>query len=137
METKLFVGNLSYETSEEALRALFAQAGTVASVTLIKDRDTRQSKGFAFIEMTTEAEAQKAISLYNGHKLNDRDLTVNLARPKEERGDDHKSLSPGRALNRSAAKPRPDQGAYKSKLSAFNHSSGPTGPRRRGGNQHY
>ncbi len=85
MEVKLYVGNLSYETSEEDLRALFTQAGAVASVALIKDRDTGQSKGFAFIEMTTQAEAEKAISMYSGHKMNDRNLTVNKAKPREER----------------------------------------------------
>ncbi len=85
MEVKLYVGNLSYETSEDDLRTLFSQAGAVASVALIKDRDTGRSKGFAFIEMTTQSEAQKAISMYSGYKLNDRDLTVNMARPREER----------------------------------------------------
>ena len=86
MEVKLYVGNLSFETSEEDLRTLFAQAGAVASVALIKDRDTGRSRGFAFVEMTTQADAQKAISMYSGHKMNDRDLTVNLAKPREERG---------------------------------------------------
>ena len=85
MEIKIYVGNMSYETSEEDLRTLFAQAGEVKSVALIKDRDTGRSKGFAFIEMATQSEAQKAISTYNGHKLNDRELTVNLAKPREER----------------------------------------------------
>ncbi len=86
MEVKLYVGNLSYSTTEDDLRALFAQAGTVTSVALIKDRDTNRSKGFAFVEMTTQAEAQKAISMFNSYNLNDRSLTVNLARPREERG---------------------------------------------------
>ena len=86
MEVKLYVGNLSYSTTEDELRALFAQAGTVASVAVIKDRDTGQSKGFAFVEMSTQAEAQKAISQFNAQNLNDRALTVNLARPREERG---------------------------------------------------
>lgn len=86
MEVKLYVGNLSYETSEDDLRTLFSQAGAVASVALIKDRDTGRSKGFAFIEMTTQSEAEKAISTYNGYKLKDRELTVNMARPREERG---------------------------------------------------
>ena len=86
MDVKLYVGNLSYATTEDELRALFAQAGTVASVALIKDRDTGQSKGFAFIEMATQAEAQKAISQFNAKELRDRALTVNLARPREERG---------------------------------------------------
>jgi RNA recognition motif-containing protein len=85
METKLYVGNLSYTTTEDDLRALFAQAGTVTTVTIIKDRDTGRSKGFAFIEMGTQVEAQQAISKFNGQQMADRALTVNLARPKEER----------------------------------------------------
>ena len=85
MEVKLYVGNLSYTTTEDDLRTLFAQAGSVTSVALIKDRDTGRSKGFAFIEMGTQAEAQKAISMFNGFSLQDRQLTVNLARPREER----------------------------------------------------
>jgi RNA recognition motif-containing protein len=86
MEVKLYVGNLSYTTTEDDLRALFAQAGSVKSVALIKDRDTGRSKGFAFVEMETQVEAQKAISQFNGSQLDDRALTVNLARPREERG---------------------------------------------------
>ena len=86
METKLYVGNLSYTTTEDDLRALFAQAGTVKSVSLIMDRDTGRSKGFGFIEMETQVEAQKAISMLNGQELHDRALKVNLARPREERG---------------------------------------------------
>jgi len=85
METKLYVGNLSYSTTEEDLQSLFAQAGTVSSVMLIKDRDTGRSKGFAFVEMGTQAEAQKAITQFHGSKMGDRDLTVNVARPREER----------------------------------------------------
>ena len=86
METKIYVGNLSYDTTEEELRTLFSQAGTVASVALIKDRDTGRSKGFAFVEMSNQAEAEKAIQTFNGYTLADRALKVNLARPKEERG---------------------------------------------------
>jgi RNA recognition motif-containing protein len=86
MQVKLYVGNLSYNTTEDDLRTLFAQAGAVASVALIKDRDTGRSKGFAFVEMSTQAEAQKAISMFNAFKLDERELTVNLARPREERG---------------------------------------------------
>jgi RNA recognition motif-containing protein len=85
METKIYVGNLSYSTTEDELRELFAQAGTVSSVALIKDRDTGQSKGFAFIEMSNQSEAEKAISMFNGQSLSDRPLKVNLARPKEDR----------------------------------------------------
>lgn len=85
MDVKLYVGNLAYATTEDDLRTLFAQAGSVASVALIKDRDTGQSKGFAFVEMSTQVEAQKAISMFNAYTLNTRELTVNLARPREER----------------------------------------------------
>lgn len=86
MDVKLYVGNLSYMTTEEDLRGLFTQAGTVSSVTLIKDRDTGRSRGFAFVEMSTQAEAEKAISMFNGTMVADRPLTVNKARPREERG---------------------------------------------------
>ncbi len=85
MDVKLYVGNLPYTTTEEDLRALFSQAGAVASVALIKDRDTGKSKGFAFVEMATQAEAQKATTMFNGFKLETRTLVVNLARPREER----------------------------------------------------
>ncbi|MBI3764091.1 MAG: RNA-binding protein [Chloroflexi bacterium] len=87
MNVKLYVGNLSYDTTEDDLRILFAQAGALTSVALIKDRDTGRSKGFGFVEMSAQAEAEKAISMFNGYKLGDRELTVNLARPREERGD--------------------------------------------------
>ena len=83
MEAKLYVGNLAYTTTEDDLRTLFAQAGTISSVALIKDRDTGQSKGFAFVEMGTQAEAQKAITMFNAYKLGDRDLTVNVAKPRK------------------------------------------------------
>ncbi|MCI0422306.1 MAG: RNA-binding protein [Acidobacteria bacterium] len=86
MEAKLYVGNLSYNTTEDDLRDLFAQAGTVKSATLIRDRDTGRSKGFAFVEMETQDEAQKAISQFHGSQFQDRALTVNMARPREERG---------------------------------------------------
>jgi len=86
MESKLYVGNLSYSTTEDDLRTLFFQAGTVASVALIKDRDSGQSKGFAFVEMSNQSEAQKAISMFNGYNMGDRELKVSLARPREERG---------------------------------------------------
>lgn len=86
METKLYVGNLSYDATEEELKTLFSQAGVVQSVAIIKDRETGRSKGFAFIEMTNQAEAQAAISQLNGKQYRDRALTVNIARPREERG---------------------------------------------------
>lgn len=86
MEAKLYVGNLSYDTNEDDLRTLFAQAGNVSTVTLIKDRDTGRSKGFAFVEMTTQAEAEQAIKMLNGKSFEERELKVNIARPREERG---------------------------------------------------
>ena len=95
MEVKLYVGNLSYSTTEEDLRTLFAQAGQVASVALIKDRDTGNSKGFAFIEMSSQAEAQKAISMLNGYNLENRELKVNAAKPKEARSNDFGNRSSG------------------------------------------
>jgi RNA recognition motif-containing protein len=86
MESKLYVGNLSYDTSEGDLEAMFGQAGVVKSVQIIKDRDTGRSKGFAFVEMSSQGEAEKAISLFNGREVSGRALTVNIARPREERG---------------------------------------------------
>jgi RNA recognition motif-containing protein len=86
MEAKLYVGNLSYEVTEQGLRELFMQAGNVNSVALIKEPGTNRSKGFAFVEMGSQSEVQKAISMFNGYSLNDRQLTVNVARPREERG---------------------------------------------------
>ncbi len=85
MEAKLYVGNLSYTTSDDDLRTLFAQAGTVVSVAVIKDRDTGTSKGFGFVEMTSQAEAQKAISMFNAYQMGERPLTVNMAKPRVER----------------------------------------------------
>ena len=85
MESKLYVGNLSYTTSDDDLRTLFAQAGTVVSVAVIKDRDTGTSKGFGFVEMTSQVDAQKAISMFNEYKMGERSLKVNLAKPREER----------------------------------------------------
>src|SRR4030065_2774934 len=85
MEKKLYVGNLSYTTTEVDLGTLFSQAGTVESVALIKDRDTGNSKGFAFVEMSNQSEAEKAISTFNGFSLGNRELKVNIARPRAER----------------------------------------------------
>ena len=85
METKLYVGNLSYDTTEEDLRTLFAQAGTVTSVDLIKDRGTGRSKGFGFVEMANQSEMEKAIQMFNKFNLGERELIVNIARPREER----------------------------------------------------
>jgi RNA recognition motif-containing protein len=86
MESKLYVGNLPYSATEEELSTLFGQAGTVTSVAIIKDRETGRSKGFAFVEMSSSEEAQKAINLLTGHMLGGRDLRVSIARPREEGG---------------------------------------------------
>lgn len=86
MAKRLFVGKLPYETTNNQLEELFAQAGQVVSVNLITDKYTGQSKGFAFVEMGTEEEAQKAIQTLNGYALNGRTIVVNEARPQEDRG---------------------------------------------------
>jgi RNA recognition motif-containing protein len=85
METKLYVGNLSYSTTEEDLQTLFSQAGTVVSVTLIKDRDSGRSKGFAFVEMESQSDVEKAIQTFDGYAMDDREIRVSIARPREER----------------------------------------------------
>jgi cold-inducible RNA-binding protein len=84
MSMKLYVGNLSYETTEEQLKELFAEAGNVASVKIITDRQTGQPRGFAFVEMETKAEGQKAISMLNGRNVEGRPLAVNEARPQQK-----------------------------------------------------
>src|ERR1043165_9133715 len=85
MSKRLFVGNLSYQTTENDLTTLFEQAGEVQSASIISDRDTGRSKGFAFVEMDSEG-AEKAITQFNGTELNGRALNVNEARPREDRG---------------------------------------------------
>ena len=84
MSKRIYVGNLSYQTTESDLTNLFEQAGQVESVNIITDRDTGRSKGFAFVEMAGD-EADKAIAQFNGAEVNGRALTVNEARPREER----------------------------------------------------
>ena len=86
MEVKLYVGNLSFSTTEDTLRTLFAEIGSVTDVALIKDRDTGSSKGFAFVTMSTQAEAESAIKKFNGYNLENREIKVNPARPREESG---------------------------------------------------
>jgi len=85
MSNRLYVGNLSYSTSEEELRTLFSGAGNVRSVSVITDRDTGRSKGFAFVEMETDAEAQEAIRTLNGMTLQNRQIRVDIARVRENR----------------------------------------------------
>ena len=85
MSTKLFVGNLSFNTTENDLQSAFAAHGTVVEASLMMDRMTGRSRGFAFVTYSTPEEAQKAIEAMNGAQLDNRALTVNIARPKEER----------------------------------------------------
>ncbi|HRY82680.1 MAG TPA: RNA-binding protein [Candidatus Moranbacteria bacterium] len=85
MAQKLYVGNLSYNVNDEGLKELFSAAGTVASAMIITDRMSGRSKGFGFVEMGSDAEAQAAIEMFNGKEYEGRALTVNEARPKEER----------------------------------------------------
>ncbi len=85
MSTKLYVGNLSFNTSNEDLQELFGQAGTVETVNIVEDRDTGRSRGFGFVEMSSKEEGQAAIEQLNGKEIDGRSLTVNEARPREER----------------------------------------------------
>ncbi|HMV81581.1 MAG TPA: RNA-binding protein [Blastocatellia bacterium] len=86
MSMKLYVGNLSFHTTEDELLNLFSQAGNVESASLVTDRDTGRSRGFAFVEMATKEEGDAAINQFNGVEIGGRALTVNEARPKESRG---------------------------------------------------
>jgi cold-inducible RNA-binding protein len=86
MESKLYVGNLSYNVSEDDLRQLFSQAGEIKEIALIMDRDTHQPKGFGFVEMMTQADAEKAIRMFNDHEMDGRRMAVNIAKPRTERG---------------------------------------------------
>ena len=85
MSNKLYVGNLAFQTTNRDLQDLFAQAGTVQSASIIEDRDTGRSRGFAFVEMSTNAEAAAAIDQFNGKELGGRALKVNEAKPRETR----------------------------------------------------
>ena len=87
MGNKLYVGNLPFAATEDSLRELFAQAGAVNSATIITDRDTGRSKGFGFVEMSSDAEAADAITKFNGTSFEGRTITVNEARPKAPRED--------------------------------------------------
>ena len=85
MAKKLFVGGLSYETTDATLKETFSQAGTVESAAVIIDKMSGRSKGFGFVEMSTEEEAQKAIEMFNGKEVDGKNVTVNEARPLESR----------------------------------------------------
>ncbi|HYG79616.1 MAG TPA: RNA-binding protein [Pyrinomonadaceae bacterium] len=86
MTMKLYVGNLSFQTSSDDLQRLFAQAGTVESAAVVEDRETGRSRGFGFVEMSTAEEGQAAIEQFNGQEINGRALNVNEAKPREDRG---------------------------------------------------
>src|SRR5919197_460287 len=86
MSTKLYVGNLAFQTTSEELQELFAQAGTVESASVVEDRMTGRSRGFAFVEMSTSEEANSAIEQFNGKEVGGRALKVNEAKPRENRG---------------------------------------------------
>ncbi len=85
MAKKLYVGNMSFNTTESTIRELFATCGEIAEANIIMDRETGRSKGFGFVEMVSDEDAQNAIKKFNGYSLDDRTLTVNEARPREER----------------------------------------------------
>jgi RNA recognition motif-containing protein len=86
MSTKLYVGNLSFKTTEDDLNELFSKAGTVESASVVTDRDSGFSRGFGFVEMSSDEEAKSAISQFNGTEIDGRALNVNEARPREDRG---------------------------------------------------
>ena len=86
MAAKLFVGNLSFDVLENELQDLFAQAGTVVAVNVMQDKFSGKGRGFGFVEMSSDQEANQAIELFNGKEFQGRNLTVNIARPREERG---------------------------------------------------
>jgi len=85
MATKIFVGSLAYTVTDDELNQLFSKAGTVVSAKVIMNRDTGESKGFAFVEMSTDEETQAAIKMFNGFEVSGRQLTVNQAKPMTER----------------------------------------------------
>jgi len=83
---KLYVGNLSFNTTEENLQKLFSEVGSVESASMVTDRDTGRSRGFGFVEMSSKSEGEAAIARFNGSELDGRSLTVNEAKPRENRG---------------------------------------------------
>ncbi len=106
MPSRLYVGNLSYSTTDETLRAFFATAGEVKSTEVVTDRQTGRSKGFAFVEMMTDDGAQKAIAMLNGKMLDSRQLRIDIAKPKEPRSRPMSGMSNGADRNRRGGRGR-------------------------------
>ena len=100
MAKKLYVGGLSYDTTDASLKETFSAAGTVESAVIIMDRMTNRSKGFGFVEMSTDEEAEKAIEMFNGKEVEGRNVTVNEARPMEQRAPRHGGFNRDRGSNR-------------------------------------
>lgn len=121
---KLYVGNLSYEVSEAELREMFAKFGTVGSASIITDKYSGQSKGFGFIEMDSQAEAQEAMEALNGKEVKGRTVIVNEARPRPEGGGSRGPGGGGGGRGRGPGGGRGGQGGYR---------SGPGGDRGQGG----
>jgi RNA recognition motif-containing protein len=105
MSTKLYVGNLAFQTTSQQLQEMFAQAGTVESASVVEDRDTGRSRGFGFVEMSTSEEAAAAIDQFNGKELGGRALKVNEARPRENRGG-------GRSFDNNRGRSSNNRGGY-------------------------
>ena len=105
MSTKLYVGNLAFQTTSQELQELFAQAGTVESASVVEDRETGRSRGFAFVQMSTNEEAAAAIDQFNGKELGGRALKVNEAKPRENRGG-------GRSFNDNRGRSSNNRGGY-------------------------
>lgn len=157
MEVKLYVGHLAAATTEPTLQQLFAQAGAVGGVSLVKDRRSGQSKGFAFVTMADAEGAQKAITQFHNYELDGRRIAVNIAEPskaakppKAAKGPNAPKVQPAAGYqsklgafsvtDRSPnvnAPPTRKSGGYQSKLGAFGTGSAPTPPRRRGGSQRH
>ena len=112
MSTKLYVGNLSFNTSENDLQDLFATVGPVQEALIMQDRMTMKSRGFGFVTMSESADAQKAISEFNGREMEGRALTVNEARPREERGGGGGGYSGGGQRSNGGNRPQSNHRRY-------------------------
>jgi cold-inducible RNA-binding protein len=91
MNNKLYVGNLPFSANDDSMKEYFSEAGTVTSSAVVVDRETSRSRGFGFVEMSTEEEASKAILTFNGKEMDGREIKVSLAKPKEDRSNSYRS----------------------------------------------